>query len=144
MFIFYVLRFMTFHAGDKEIYNKPRYFFTAFLFCIFLNFFTVFVNAGGHFPQPTPTNNASFFFGSLKINGIDAKTGDEVAFFDPDGVLCGLYAVSQPGKYGKIAVYGDDLTTPSIDEGALNGDAPTVKVWDIKQALNLRAKILSL
>jgi len=38
-----------------------------------------------------------------------------------EGVHCGSFAVSEPGKYGFLLVYGDDPYTPEID-GAGQGD----------------------
>ncbi|MCX8023404.1 MAG: hypothetical protein N2745_11610 [Syntrophorhabdaceae bacterium] len=117
-----------------------RFICTLIIACILWHSFT----HAGHFPEPTPTNTASFFFGDFKINGVDARVGDEVAFFDPQGVLCGLYVVRVPGKYGRVPVYGDDPSTQSIDEGAKAGDVLTVKIWDSSTGTELEGPELSL
>lgn len=73
-------------------------------------------------PEFTPTiewvgfygNNTSFWWGPVQI-------GDILTVKDPDGVVCGLFPVDTPGKYGFIPVYKDDPTT-DLDEGAQIGD----------------------
>ncbi len=83
-----------------------------------------------HFPSPNiNTPNAAAFLVNLKIGGLAAAPGDEVAFFDPQGIICGRYIVTAPQEYFPLAVYGDDADTGAIDEGAVSGDNLTVKVW---------------
>lgn len=86
-----------------------------------------------HFQLPYPTQGLidyCSFLGSIRIHGMDASVGDEVGFFDPDGVLCGVYVVNIKGKYGLVHVYGDDPSTILTDEGAEDGDLLSVRVWD--------------
>ncbi|RZB30233.1 MAG: hypothetical protein SRB1_02513 [Desulfobacteraceae bacterium Eth-SRB1] len=103
-----------------------------------LLFSVVFVGTAkaGHFPLPVSTGPSCYYSGSFKINGVDGQPGDEVAFFDPDGVLCGLYVlpVGIAGQYGFLHVYPDDTGTPK-DEGADPGDPLTVKIWDASAGL---------
>jgi hypothetical protein len=47
--------------------------------------------------------------------------GTTVLALDPDGVICGAAQITMEGRYGLLACYGDDLTTPA-DEGADPGD----------------------
>jgi len=75
------------------------------------------------------TNKICDFLGDLQIKGKDAEPGDEIAFFDGDGILCGCFTVNKKGSYGIIHVYGDDPASSS-DEGASMGEILTVKVWD--------------
>jgi len=98
-----------------------------------------------HF-QVTYTNPlaACEFKGNLKINGEDAQPGDEVAFFDPNGVLCGHSVVEVVGRYLFAFVFGDDLTTHNIDEGALSGDELKVKIWDADKQRELSGECVKL
>jgi len=84
---------------------------------------------------PAVTGTFTDFVGNVSIGGLPAQPGDEIAFFDPQGVLCGLFVVAQTGQYGIVHVYGDDPTTVSIDEGAIGGDQLTVRVWDASMAV---------
>lgn len=76
-----------------------------------------------------PTNRWMDIYGNLTIGGEPARVGDEVAAFDPDGVLCGVFSVRAEGIYGFLHVYGDDYLSPE-DEGARTGDTITFKVYD--------------
>ena len=89
----------------------------------------------GHYPVPISTNTWSDYLGTFRINGEDAQPGDEVAFFDPQGVLCGLFVVKDSGQYGFLHVYGDDLTSLNVDEGARLEDVLIVRVWDASAGL---------
>lgn len=84
---------------------------------------------GTHFPKPAPQPAWVDFTGALQICAVGADPGDEVAAFDPQGVLCGQCSVTTAGYYGWLHVYGDDPDTPE-DEGATAGDLITFKVWD--------------
>ena len=70
---------------------------------------------------------------TFTIQGAPAEVGDEIAVFDPDGVLCGACAVRLQGTYGFLHVYGDDPTTSDVDEGASAGDALTFVAWDMSE-----------
>ena len=58
------------------------------------------------------------------------QIGDVITARDPDGIICGITTV---GEFGTdegdyfIHVYGDDATTPGVDEGAVEGD--TIKFF---------------
>mgnify|MGYP005837384671 CR=1 FL=1 len=82
-----------------------------------------------HFPRPAPQPSWVDFQGSLRVCGVVAEAGDEIAAFDPQGVLCGQFTVSAAGYYGWLHVYGDDPATPQ-DEGASPGDLLTFRFWD--------------
>ncbi|MCM8769925.1 MAG: chitobiase/beta-hexosaminidase C-terminal domain-containing protein, partial [Candidatus Omnitrophica bacterium] len=77
----------------------------------------------------TPTNTWANFYGTATINNVDVQPGDMIAAFDPQGVVCGSWKVTNAGFYGFMAVYGDDATTPGVDEGAVNNDTITFKIW---------------
>lgn len=86
---------------------------------------------GMHFSRPLNTDSSVDFYGLLTINGVPAEIGDEVAAFDRDGGLCGRVTVTTQGNYGFLHCYGDDPTTPDVDEGAVVGDSIWFKIWDI-------------
>lgn len=88
-----------------------------------------------HFPTPVTTDTFCEFKGNLRINGGDAQPGDEVAFLDSEGVLCGRSVVVEQikGRYLFAYVFGDDLSTPQIDEGARSGEKLAVKIWDASE-----------
>jgi alpha-tubulin suppressor-like RCC1 family protein len=86
------------------------------------------------------TTYFSSYDGTLTINGFNVETGDEVAVYDPDGVLCGHYVVDTAGQYGTLTVYGDNPATAGVDEGAVAGDPLTFKIWDASAGVELRAK----
>lgn len=102
-----------------------------------LVFFTLFfptIAQAIYFPSPIVTDRSSDFIGTISINGRPAQPGNEMAFFcpaddNPDGVVCGLYVVTEAGEYGIVSVFGDDPTTPSIDDGAQPGERLRFKVW---------------
>ncbi|HOF05180.1 MAG TPA: Ig-like domain-containing protein [Syntrophales bacterium] len=95
------------------------------------------VGVAAHFAPPALTPLWADYLGLLRIDGVDARPGDEIAFFDPQGVLCGSYTVDQTGLFGIVRVYGDDPATPDVDEGAVAGDVLTVKIWDSRRQVEL-------
>lgn len=82
--------------------------------------------------EPTPTNEWVGLFGqnNIFVNGELALPGDTVRAYDPDGVLAGQFIIKTIGKYGLMAVYGDDPFT-EVDEGAEPGDSLTFKINDL-------------
>lgn len=88
------------------------------------------VDTATHFPLPSPNLSYVEYIGHFAIRGAPADLGDEVAVYDPQGILCGLFRVDAPGHYGYLRVYGDDATTVDADEGAVEGDILTFRVWD--------------
>jgi hypothetical protein len=91
-------------------------------------FLTTVIFGGLAYADVTPTYDWADFYGtSLKINGEDAPVGTVVDAYDPDGVHCGTFTVTTPGKYGFLHVYADDPDTAE-DEGAREGDVITFKV----------------
>ncbi len=69
------------------------------------------------------TNKSIDFYGYMQ----GLKVGDTVTAYDPDGVLCGAFQVTQNGAYGFLHIYGDDDLTKE-DEGACSNDKITFKV----------------
>jgi hypothetical protein len=87
----------------------------------------------GHFSTPSivSTPQSVMFYGdNFLINGEPAEIGDEIGVFDPDGILCGRAIIESRGEY-TLKIFGDDLTTNEIDEGAEADDVLLFKVWDM-------------
>lgn len=81
---------------------------------------TVFLTTHG---TPEGSSLVCAFQGSAStFQGRALLAGDAVEAWDPDGVLCGAWEVATEGCYGPMTVYGDDATTPAVDEGAEEGD----------------------
>jgi len=69
-----------------------------------------------------PTNKWVNFYGlENTIDGQPLQVGLVITAYDPQGVLCGEFEVEEAGRYGVMAVYGDDPLTDA-DEGAVFGD----------------------
>ncbi len=62
------------------------------------------------------------------FQGAPVLPGSVVEAYDPQGVLCGQWIVSQAGTYGFMAVYADDSLYTAVDEGCRPGDLITIKV----------------
>ena len=79
--------------------------------------------------QVIPTNEWVNLWGDIcVVNANPVPVGAAVRAYDPDGVLCGEFTVAASGTYGLMPVYGDDPTTPGVDEGADPGDVITLTV----------------
>lgn len=80
---------------------------------------------------PTPTNVPGpvhsspewvNFHGTVRMfDGRPAPVGTIIDAYDPTGIHCGTYMVTEAGRYGPMPVYGDDPTTSERD-GAHVGD----------------------
>jgi len=71
-----------------------------------------------------PTNQwVSFWGDTVTLDGHPVVAGDVVDAYDPQGVHCGTFTVSESGSYGFMSVYMDDPTTTTVDEGASTGDS---------------------
>jgi hypothetical protein len=69
-------------------------------------------------PAPEWVN---FHSANTTFLGQPIPVGAVVAAFDPQGVQCGEFTVTEEGQYGYLACYRDDDTTPE-DDGADPGD----------------------
>lgn len=104
---------------NYEHYNprirRVRIILTVIIFVITLVSVTV--------AQVTPTSTWSAFYSSnTLINGTPVPVGTMIQAFDPQGIICGEFLITEQGSYGYLYVYGDDMTTPDVDEGAEPGD----------------------
>ena len=80
--------------------------------------------------SPVTTHISMSIFGNVSINDVPAEIGDEISVFDSNGILCGHEIIDSTGSYGDILIYGDNLATPTIDEGAEAGELLRFKIWD--------------
>jgi hypothetical protein len=79
-----------------------------------------------------PTNQwVNFHSANTTFLGQPVSVGAYIAAYDPDGVQCGEFTVTTEGKYGYLPCYGDDETTPDVDEGADPGDVITFTINDL-------------
>ena len=89
------------------------------------------------FAQPasfsfTPTSTSGLVLGQAQIDGLPADGMDYIAAFDPNGNCAGAsqLVVNLGLAYIALPIYGDDATTPSVDEGMNAGEYFTLKLWD--------------
>ncbi|MBN1423941.1 carboxypeptidase regulatory-like domain-containing protein [Candidatus Fermentibacteria bacterium] len=76
-------------------------------------------------PHGTPGGSSlvcTFQGSASTFQGRALLEGDVVEAWDPDGVRCGAWEVTSQGCYGPMVVYGDDPSTPLVDEGAEEGE----------------------
>jgi len=80
---------------------------------------------------PTPTNAAGTLLGTVTVGGAAAQTGDWVAAFDAGGTCAGATEVvlNAGQSFISLPIYGDDATTPDVDEGMGGGEAFTLRLW---------------
>jgi hypothetical protein len=69
-----------------------------------------------------PTYEWMNYYGELALpDETPVPTDTTILALDPQGVVCGATIVREPGQFGLLACYGDDLET-ATDEGASPGD----------------------
>ncbi|MEM7367844.1 MAG: T9SS type A sorting domain-containing protein [Bacteroidota bacterium] len=80
-----------------------------------------------------PTNLSGTVLGQATIAGIPADAADWVAAFDASGNCAGASQVIINGglAYINLPIYGDDITTPSTDEGMNGGEIFSLMIWDV-------------
>ena len=80
----------------------------------------------------TPIPVSGTFIGTITINGQSAKGCDWLAAFDENGNCAGsrTLIINDGLAWTNIPIYGDDSTTPDIDEGMNPGEKFILKLWD--------------
>ena len=114
-----------------------RRFFVQALIFVFASGIPFVASAENHFARPQLSRVSCDYIGNIKINGAPADPGDEVAFFDPQGVICGFYQVLHRGEFGVMHVYGDDPLSLETDEGAEPGDILEIRLWDQSESVEI-------
>ena len=79
----------------------------------------------------TPTNSSGTFYGQATVNGVPANANDWIAAFDGTGNCAGAaQVVMNDGlAYINLPIYGDDMTTSTIDEGMTGSEPFTLNLW---------------
>ena len=82
--------------------------------------------------SPTPNPSSGVFLGQATIDAVPAVEGDWSAAFTQDGICAGaaILMINDGIAYINMQIYGDDNTTPGVDEGMNVGESFTLKVWD--------------
>lgn len=84
-----------------------------------------------HYADVAKTPSFMTLRGFLVVDGQVPQEGTEIGVYDPDGVLCGASRIDVAnGGAFILHVYGDDPTTPGVDEGAKGGNVLTFDVFD--------------
>ena len=85
----------------------------------------------------TPTNSSGIIYGQAQIDGIIASSNDWIAAFDASGNCCGASAlvINSGIAYINLVIYGDDGTTPLIDEGMSGAEDFTLKIYQASSSL---------
>lgn len=83
-----------------------------------------------------PTPDWVSWMGTVKINGNPAPVGTIINAFDPNSVNNGRDTVNNAGVFGYFPVYGDDLDSPGIDEGAIMGDPISFRILGVLATLD--------
>ena len=87
----------------------------------------------------TPIPVSGTFIGTITINGQSAKGCDWLAAFDENGNCAGSRSliINDGLAWTNIPIYGDDSTTPDVDEGMNLGEKFVLKLWDASSGLIL-------
>jgi len=86
-----------------------------------------------------PSTKMIHVYGKVTLDGVNAPKGTVIEAFDPDGKLCGRFVVEKQGLFGLMSIFGDDLATKKVDEGALPGEEITFSI-DSRNAASLGDK----
>lgn len=80
----------------------------------------------------TVTPSSGTIIGQIQIDGNAATQYDWIAAFDSDGNCAGAgVLIEYEGvAYMNMTVYGDDATTPTVDEGITGEEPFSLVVWD--------------
>jgi hypothetical protein len=79
----------------------------------------------------TATNLSATFYGQAQVDGLPASPNDWIAAFDSSGNCCGAsqLILNSGDAYINLVIYGDDATTPTIDEGMNGNEDFTLKLY---------------
>ena len=91
----------------------------------------------------TPNPVAGTFIGTATVNGDNAEECDWIAAFDENGNCAGsaILVLNDDLAWINIPIYGDDSTTPNVDEGMNPGENFVLKLWDASSDLILEYPI---
>jgi len=79
----------------------------------------------------TPNNISGGAIGTVQVNGIPASGSDYIAAFDEDNNCAGAVQLIEyySQAFFNLQVYGNDNTTPGIDEGMDAGETFRFRLW---------------
>ena len=102
-----------------------------FLFIFLLSGFSGFSQLDSSFFF-TPSPYSATFYGQAQIDGLPADSNDYIGAFDSLGNCVGSVqlVVNNSISYINLVIYGDDPTTPNIDEGINNSENFFLKLFD--------------
>lgn len=92
------------------------------------------INQLSSYDSVVATPNWDDYYGNIKWDNFqkdNVNTGYRIWTLDANKKPCGVFNIKTNGVYGFLHSYKDDLTTSSIDEGALAGDLMNVIVQEI-------------
>jgi len=81
----------------------------------------------------TATNSSATIYGVATIDGVAASANDWIAAFDASGNCCGAsqLIINSGSAYINLVIYGDDATTPTVDEGMSGNEDFTLKIYQV-------------
>jgi len=109
------------------------------ILCFVFISYLITTNASAQHYKPLKTTTWSDYVGTASINCIKAVDGeDEIGVFVRDNngneMLVGASVIGSIIKeYFYVTVYGDDITTANIIDGAVEGQELIFKIWDKSQ-----------
>ena len=106
-----------------------------FLFIFLLSGFSGFSQLDSSFFF-TPSPYSATFYGQAQIDGLPADSNDYIGAFDSLGNCVGSVqlVVNNSISYINLVIYGDDPTTPNIDEGINNSENFFLKLFDYSES----------
>ena len=84
----------------------------------------------------TPSPYSATFYGQVQIDGLPADTNDFIGAFDSLGSCVGSVQliVNNSIAYINLVIYGDDPSTPNIDEGMDASENFYLKLFDYSES----------
>lgn len=81
-----------------------------------------------------PTNLSGVLLGTAQVNGSPAAPGDWIAAFDSDGNCAGAAEIIMNDgiSYINLPIYGDDSSTPNVDEGMSGSEGFQLQLYRIE------------
>jgi len=81
------------------------------------------------------TNLSAAFNAQICVEDLVADIYDCIGAFDPDGKCVGVTEpiLENNASYMSLVIYGDDPTTPSVDEGMNEGECFTLRLFDASE-----------
>ena len=79
----------------------------------------------------TATATSGLFLAQITLDGVSVAAEDWIAAFDEEGNCAGANQILlNEFAYAQLVIYGDDMTTPNVDEGMNGGESFTLVLFD--------------